>query len=111
MDEATFAANGFDYLDGHLAAVVRQLVGAPGEDRPELAARDVERHQHRRLARVGRRHAPRRRRGQPLADLVDPARPLRLAHPGSSPAASGRAREKSNGKGATGARGSSIVKR
>ncbi len=25
MDEATFAANGFDYLDGHLAAVVRHI--------------------------------------------------------------------------------------
>jgi cobaltochelatase CobT len=25
MDEATFAANGFDYLDGHLAAVVRDI--------------------------------------------------------------------------------------
>ncbi len=25
MDEATFAANGFDYLDGHLAAVVQQI--------------------------------------------------------------------------------------
>jgi cobaltochelatase CobT len=25
MDEATFAANGFDYLDGHLAAVVRYI--------------------------------------------------------------------------------------
>lgn len=25
MDEATFAANGFDYLDGHLAAVVEQI--------------------------------------------------------------------------------------
>ena len=25
MDEATFAANGFDYLDGHLAAVVEHI--------------------------------------------------------------------------------------
>ena len=25
MDEATFAANGFDYLDGHLLAVVRHI--------------------------------------------------------------------------------------
>jgi len=25
MDEATFAANGFDYLDGHLAAVVQHI--------------------------------------------------------------------------------------
>jgi cobaltochelatase CobT len=25
MDEATSAANGFDYLDGHLAAVVRHI--------------------------------------------------------------------------------------
>lgn len=92
--------------EGDLAAVVRQRLGAAGEHGPELAGVDVERHQHRGLARIGRRHSRGRRRSEPPADLVDPALPAGpFAHSVSIAGPAGRAIDRSTGSGAAGARG------
>src|SRR4029079_11791940 len=52
--------------EGDLAAVAREVVGALGEHRPELARVDVERYEDCRRPEVARREAPGRRRGEAL---------------------------------------------